>query len=198
MHGLPGSTDHDLNSQLRQYAADKSSRDYCFGMPEPKNSVVCGIHLQLQVIVQGDKIPWLPWYYHDSWYRYHTYFLSKRFPNLLMSSPVPSFPWTRLLTCPVLNPFSPISRYSVSSLVNRILNRWSTVDRWIASIFGQWSTGFNDDHTKQNSELDIWIHQWPVHLLQLNSVSRGAQSVQLSLHMSLLKRGKWNQQMQTS
>ena len=98
--------DHDLNSQLRQYAADKSSRDYCFGMPEPKNSVVCGIHLQLQVIVQGDKIPW---YYHDSWYRYHTYFLSKRFPNLLMSSPVPSFPWTRLLTCPVLNPFSPIS-----------------------------------------------------------------------------------------
>ena len=130
------------------------------------------------------------------WYTAMPYIIFEQ--TLPKFADVPSFPWTRLLTCPVLNPFSPISRYSVSSLVNRIVNRWSTVDRWIASIFGQWSTGFNDDHTKQNSELDIWIHQWPVHLLQLNSVSRGAQSVQLSLHMSLLKRGKWNQQMQTS
>ena len=193
MHGLPGSTDHDLNSQLRQYAADKSSRDYCFGMPEPKNSVVCGIHLQLQVIVQGDKIPW---YYHDTVIHRHAIHNFWANASQICWCPILSMNEIAHMSCP--ESFFPNIRYSVSSLVNRILNRWSTVDRWIASIFGQWSTGFNDDHTKQNSELDIWIHQWPVHLLQLNSVSRGAQSVQLSLHMSLLKRGKWNQQMQTS
>ena len=180
MHGLPGSTDHDLNSQLRQYAADKSSRDYCFGMPEPKNSVVCGIHLQLQVIVQGDKIPWLPWYYHDSWYRYHTYFLSKRFPNLLMSSPVPSFPWTRLLTCPVLNPFSPISRYSVSSLVNRIVNRWSTVDRWIASIFGQWLSGL--------LALMTTVRPWPNRIQNLTFGFTSDSSSSVAIKLSFTRR----------
>ena len=85
--------------------------------------------------------------------------------------------------------------------MNRIVEPVIDSRQMNSGIFGQsqWSTGFNDDRdrTKQNSELDIWVH-WQTGSDSSSSVAikfsftrrRGAQSVQLSLHMSLLKRGK--------